>query len=78
MSHPREAITLTPPADVKSDQLVSIGALIGIATTDAPKDGEIKVCLQVGTEGGRELYPAWCRRHVGWQSRDVPGEVERK
>jgi predicted RecA/RadA family phage recombinase len=42
---PGEAITLTPPADVKRDNVVSLGTLIGIATSDAPKDGEIEVAL---------------------------------
>ena len=42
---PGEAMTLTPPADVKRDQVVGIGAFIGIATTDAPKDGKIEVAL---------------------------------
>ena len=42
---PGEAVTLTPPADVKRDNAVSLGAFIGIATTDAPKDGEIEVAL---------------------------------
>ena len=42
---PGEAITPTPPADVKRDHVVSIGAFIGIASNDASKDGEIAVAL---------------------------------
>jgi predicted RecA/RadA family phage recombinase len=42
---PGDVITLIAPANVKSGEVVSVGAFVGIAAYDAAKDSEIEVAL---------------------------------